>query len=179
MENNLLAGDIMKKISVLIVILLSMCVLKGKAQMPTAARVQWDLTRKLDLSMNVGEVWSIFHNAELLQKAGSGWIKAVEIKNAAMFPSIEMTLTDGSRRIENIDQDEPSNFLIVLSRSKESLLPAIRSVETGIFISEANKGSSIIWRFKIAGSQEAKKAQINQINQELDILSTGLKKMEN
>lgn len=164
----------MKKLGAFLALIVSLCALNTFAQMPTAAKVQWDITRKHELKMSADKLWGVFHTPETLRQVTGGVYKSIEIRDPQTFPAIVLTRTDGSVRTENVMQDEQHNQLIALSRAKESLPEGIEAVETGIFISTADKGSSITWRIKIKGKAEAKKDLIAKENAELDAWVAGL-----
>lgn len=166
----------MKKIILSLLLLTGLSVVKTNAQMEAAQKVNWDVAKDITVNMEADAVWEIFNQPELLKKASNGYVTAIE-KDANALSSRKITFSDGSSRMENIDQNEPHNKLIAISLVDTTLPKGIKSAQIAIFIKAKDEKASVTWRAMVKGDNEAKKALIAQLNTEFDNYATGLDKM--
>lgn len=167
----------MKKIILSILLLTGLSAIKANAQMAAATKVKWDVEKDIVIDMEMDNVWDIFNNNELLKKASNGYTSAIEVIDANMPVSRKIIFSNGSSRIENITQNEAHNKLISINFSDTGLPKGIKSAEYAIFIKAKDSKTAVVWRAKINGSEEAKKALIAQLTAEFNSYATGLDKM--
>ncbi|MNK03517.1 hypothetical protein D3C87_213660 [compost metagenome] len=167
----------MKKIILSLLLLTGLSTIKANAQMAAATKVKWDVEKDVLIDMEMDNVWEVFSNNELLKKASNGYVTAIEATNPNMPVSRKIVFSNGASREENITQSEAHNKLIAISFSDTSLPKGIKSAEYAIFIKAKESKTAVIWRAKINGNEEAKKALIAQLTAEFDSYAVGLDKM--
>lgn len=167
----------MKKIILSLLLLTGLSTIKANAQMGAATKVKWDIEKDVVIDMEMDNVWDVFNNNELLKKASNGYVSAIEVIDANMPISRKIVFSNGGSRLENITQNEAHNKLIAINFSDTSLPKGIKSAEYAIFIKAKDSKTAVIWRAKINGKEEAKKALIEQLTAEFDSYAVGLDKM--
>jgi hypothetical protein len=167
----------MKKILLSLFILTSLSAVKTYAQMGAAQKVKWDVEKNVEINMEMDMVWDIFTSNEQLQKASNGYVSAIEVIDPKFPMSRKITFSNGGNRFENITQSEAHNKLIAISFSDTNLPKGIKSAEYAIFIKAKDSKTSVMWRAKMQGNEEAKKALIAQLNAEFDSYAIGLEKL--
>lgn len=167
----------MKKILLSLLFLTSLSAAKTYAQMAAAQKIKWDIEKNVEINMEMDMVWDIFTNNEQLQKASNGYVSAIEVVDPKFPMSRKITFSNGGNRFENITQSEAHNKLIAISFSDTHLPKGIKSAEYAIFIKAKDSKTSVMWRAKVQGNEEAKKALIAQLNAEFESYAIGLEKL--
>ncbi|MEQ7798918.1 hypothetical protein ABDJ41_03805 [Pedobacter sp. ASV1-7] len=167
----------MKKIILGLLLLTSVSAVKTYAQMGAATKVNWDIEKNIEINMEMDLVWDIFASNEQLQKASNGYVSAIEVVDPNFPMSRKISFKNGGHRFENITQSEAHNKLIAISFSDTDRPKGIKSAQYAIFIKAKGNQTSVMWRAKVDGNQEAKKALVAQLNAEYDSYAQGLEKM--
>ncbi|WP_316788288.1 SRPBCC family protein [Pedobacter frigoris] len=167
----------MKKIILSLLFLTSLTSVKTYAQMGAAQAVKWDISKSVDINMELDMTWEVFSNNEMLKKASNGYVSSIEVLDANSPVSRKIVFSNGGSRIENITQNEPHNRLIAIDFADTNLPKGIKSAEFAIFIKAKDSKTNVTWRALIKGDEEAKKALIAQLTAEFDSYALGLEKM--
>lgn len=167
----------MKNILCAIFLLAGLTATRANAQMPSAQQVKWDLSKEVELNMDVDSVWEIFQQPELLKRASNEYVNSVEVTDPKFPVSRKMVFANGTSRFENIVQNERQNKLMVIEFANASLPKGIKSAEIAIFIRTKDPKTTILWKAKATGDGEAKKVLMEQLSAEFDSYVAGFNKM--
>ncbi|MNE61339.1 hypothetical protein D3C80_1565470 [compost metagenome] len=104
-------------------------------------------------------------------------VKSVEIKGRSIPFDRVLTFSDGSKRIEQVDQIDKQHKFLSYRFKDESLPKGVVSVSIAVFTKNVNGSTEVKWHADIEGEKEAKKALVEQLNKEFDAYLSGLDNM--
>lgn len=165
----------MKRIFFIVFVLVSLTI-QSKAQMGTAATVSWDIDRKVEVAVARDSVWSLLKNNRLAAVLSNGYVKSIVNKGTELPISREVTLKDGSRREELVNQLDEQHRFLVYTIKKEALSQGLEAVQVAIFTKEkGEERTEISWMVKMDGDSGAKKKYIETLNIEIEQYAAGFR----
>lgn len=150
---------------------------KASAQMGAAQKITYDINKEAIVNMPQDQVWEILNQPELLQKASNGYVTSITVKDAN-FPVVrEVLFTDGSKRTETIKQLEKQYKFMVIQIDNAYLPKGVSEGEIVVFTKDKDAKCELLWKAKIKGSDEGKKALMEKLNAEFDAYAIGFDKL--
>ena len=168
----------------LLTLLLSgLFVSQASAQMAAATRVKYDIDRSTSVSFSPFKVWQLLMDDGQIARISDGYITTSLSEDKKTPVHRVVTLSDGKTRKELVSQIEHDKYLLVYTVSKSSLheIPLYKGIEEIQFVvtvKENDDKTIINWKLKVLGNNTAKKAVLEQLDQELNHYESGFKKID-
>lgn len=152
----------------ILLLILGMTCYKSHAQMGAAAKVSWDVDVTFVVPVSQDSVWTLLKDYTLVSTLSKGYVQSIVDKDQTLPIPREVTLSNGQKREEILNQLEEQHKFLVYRTDKPSLAEGLSLVQIAVFTREQEGGhTELNWKALIEGEKEAKKQMMEQVAAEI------------